>query len=506
MQALLKLPFFVILIGISAVAMFPPAIFAYQGRYLEEARAFFYSGSLLLIAAFALAITLSGRQPRNIGRNHLVTLVLSFVALPVIFSIPLQEARPEMTFLDAYFEMVSSFTTTGASVLPLGGDVAPVLHLWRAEVAWLGGLFVWVTAAGIFAPLHLGGFEVGAASEPGRGIGSAGVLAKDYETSRQLIRLAGIFVPIYAGLTVVLWICLILAGDTPFVAVSHAMSTLSTSGISPLTEMGQAQSGLGGEILIALFLVFALSRLTYHGDAVRISTGRLADDPEVRAGVLVALGVTILLFLRHWSGAYEAAEGAVGFWAGMTALWGNFFTVLSFMTTTGFASDSWADARIWSGLQTPGLILVGLALLGGGVATTAGGVKLLRVYALYIHGRRELGRLVFPSIVSTGAGAAGKLPRRGGYIAWIFFMLFALSIAATMMALSLTGLGFDEATVYAIAALSTTGPLASVASDGILQYRFLSDAAKIILMAAMVVGRLEILAIIALLNRDLWRG
>jgi trk system potassium uptake protein TrkH len=144
--------------------------------------------------------------------------------------------------------------------------------------------------------------------------------------------------------------------------------------------------------------------------------------------------------------------------------------------------------------------------MGGGVATTAGGLKLLRVYALYKHGVREMGKLIHPNSVG-GAGRLGRRIRReGAYIAWIFFMLFILSLAAVMLALSATGLGFEQALILAIAALSTTGPLAAVAGEAPIAYITLSDPAKLILAAAMIVGRIETLVLIALLNPAFWRS
>ena len=133
-------------------------------------------------------------------------------------------------------------------------------------------------------------------------------------------------------------------------------------------------------------------------DTTTSDSGGLLQDPEFRIGAAVVLAVPVFLFLRHFLGAYDVAAESDLAGAGR-ALWGSAFTVLSFLTTTGFASANWADAQAWSGLETPGLILMGLALIGGGVATTAGGVKLLRVFALYLNGRRELERLATTSSI-----------------------------------------------------------------------------------------------------------
>jgi trk system potassium uptake protein len=192
--------------------------------------------------------------------------------------------------------------------------------------------------------------------------------------------------------------------------------------------------------------------------------------------------------------------------SGAEAFWGGLFTVASFLSTTGFVSTDWDVARSWSGLEAPGLILMGLAVFGGGVGTTAGGVKLLRVYALFIHGKREMDRLIHPSSIGGAGPAARQLRRQGAPLAWIFFMLFAFSIALGMAAFALTGQSFENALVLTIAALSTTGPLVGVAGDTALRLDLLGDAAKLVFAAAMIIGRLETLALIALLNPDFWRS
>ena len=144
--------------------------------------------------------------------------------------------------------------------------------------------------------------------------------------------------------------------------------------------------------------------------------------------------------------------------------------------------------------------------MGGGVATTAGGVKLLRVYALYKHGMREMDRLVHPSSVAGKGVAARRMRREGASIAWVFFMIFAISIALVMTALAAAGTSFEDAVILSVAALSTTGPVAVVAGESPINYVQLSDASKLIICGAMVLGRLETLAIIALLNPDFWRS
>lgn len=503
MRRLPDLPFMVILMGIGALAMYVPALHALTIRSHVVARAFFYSGTLFFMLTALLGIATAANRAGHPARNQLLTLLGTFTVLPLMLAVPFAEAVPTTSFYASWWEMVSSLTTTGATLFEPDRLPASV-HLWRAMVGWLGGFFVLVTAAAILAPMNLGGFEVLSGAPAGQGALVAGPSGRHTGASDRILRHALILAPAYVGLTLALWIGLILAGDTAFVAACHAMSTLSTSGITPIQGVGAAGAGVWGEVVIFVFLVFGLSRRLYPSGRTLRTTMSLWSDPELRMAMLIVTVVPSLLFLRHWVGALEVDEVKDAA-AALRALWGTVFTVLSFLTTTGFESVDWAEARDWSGLASPGLILAGLAVIGGGVATTAGGVKLLRVYALYRHGEREVERLVHPSSVGGQGAQARRLRRQGARMAWIFFMLFALSISVTMLALALSGLDFVASTTFAVAALSNTGPLAALAAETPLAWSELNAGARAVAAAAMVLGRLETLAIIALLNPDFWR-
>jgi trk system potassium uptake protein TrkH len=501
---LMNLPLPIVLLFAAGLAMFVPAIVGSVQDHHNTARVFFYAGILVLVVAGLIGFAMQTGRREATARNHLVTLLLAYLWLPLILAIPMDEAVGNTRFINVYFDMVSALTTTGAKVFEVA-RLDPAVHLWRGLVGWLGGLMIWITAVAVLAPLNLGGWEVTSEAQVPGQVVIGGAQMRAALPSERLRRNALRLTPIYAGLTLVLAVLLIASGTPPLVATIHAMSTLATSGITPLASFEGQPAGVLGEALIFLFFIFALSRLSFASGFGVDLPGRLAKDREIRIALFAVIVVPTLLFARHWIGALEVDELSDGT-AGLTALWGGIFTVLSFLTTTGFVSESWADARSWSGLPTPGMILIGLVLMGGGVATTAGGVKLLRVYALYKHGMREMGKLTHPHSVANAGRLGRRIRREGAYIAWIFFMLFILAMAATMVALSLTGIGFERAMVLAIAALTTTGPLAEVAGEDPISYFLLSDAAKLILAAAMIVGRMETLVLIALFNPAFWRN
>jgi len=500
-----SLPFFVVLMGIGALAMLAPAVYAYFADDMHSARVFLYGGILFLVPTVLIGIATSGNSRRPAMRGHLPVLMAAYLFLPVMLAVPFYEALPGLRFLDAYFEMVSSFTTTGASLFDDPGAIPNALHLWRAIVGWLGGLFIWISAIAILAPLNLGGFEVSTKGGIGEVEEGPPVPGASAVSPRRLAYHARALVPVYVGLTAILWLFLTIFGEDPFVALCHAMSTLATSGISPLQDMSGSSAGMPGELLMFVFFFFAISRLTFAPERRRDILPGLWRDPEFRLGLLFVTTSAGILFVSYWMVVHGCSED----WnltEALYTLWGSLFTAMSFLTTSGFESSHWEASRHWPGLGTPGLILMALSLVGGGVATTAGGMKLLRYFALYKHGIHEFERMVHPSSVG-GIGSEAIQPRnRGAYKAWVFFMLFAISIALAMIAFSLAGVGVDESIILAASALSTTGPLAGIATDPGVSYALLNDPSKLIVMTAMILGRLETLAIIALISPEFWRS
>ncbi|MFT4149603.1 MAG: potassium transporter TrkG [Paracoccaceae bacterium] len=505
MQRLAGLPLLLVLTGVAAGSMYLPAAHALILREHQVARAFFYSGTVILLLTAMIALAVAGHRPRNAARSLLGSLAGAYLILPVLMAVPFVQAVPDTAFTNAWFEMLSSFTTTGATLYP-PERLPQSVHLWRALAGWGGGFFAMLMAVAVLAPLNLGGVEVVTGRPPGRGAIGAAQITHVAHPGRRVIRYAALLFPAYGAVTLVLWIGLVMAGEFSFVALCHAMGTISTSGISPVGGLMGAHAGLTGEALIFLCLFPAVTRRALPGAVMVDRSRRWWHDPEVRVAAAIVATATAAVFLRHWVMVIELRE-VEPLTAALRSVWGAAFTALSFLTTTGFESRDWVTARAWSGLGTPGLMLLGLAITGGGVATAAGGVKLLRIYALSLHAQRELERIVHPSSVSGRGPMARRLRGEGAYVAWIFFMLFAISIAAVTaaMAIVMPTEAFDKLLVLAIAGLTTTGQLANVAADAPIFYADLTGAAKTILGLAMVVGRLETLAILALVAPDGWR-
>lgn len=504
-RALQNMPLLLQFTAIAGLAMLLPAIYALRLEDFHTARSFLYSGILTIFLTSLISVAVaSDKESDERLQRYLFGLFAGYTILPIALAFPFYEALGTTSFLNAYLEMVSCLTTTGLVLFDDPSRLSPALHLWRAIVGWMGGMMMWVAAVAIFSPLNLGGYEVSARSDFGQ-FNEHGQRLGRLDAGRRWRRTAVHLLPIYVGLTLVLWVLLMVIGERSLTAMTHAMSVMATSGISNVGGVQGASTGFAGEMLIFLFLFFALSRKTFATELGATRRENLLEDPEFRFALFLIVVVPGLLLLRHWFGAIDVDE-EFNLTAAFRAAWGAVFTVLSFLSTTGFESADWQTAQNWSGLSTPGLILLGLSMVGGGVATTAGGVKLLRVYALYLQGLREMERLVHPSSVSASGSKTRRIRRQGALIAWVFFMLFALSLATVTLLLTGLGIGFQDGLVLAIAALSTTGPLAQSAVEVPIDILSEGYAVKYVLCAAMVLGRLETLAIIALLSPNLWRN
>ncbi len=541
-ERLIGLPVIVQLALAGSLAMLIPAGHAAAAADWAMARIFLHSAIGCTLLLLLVSLAMAGRIPADRSRAVLPTMLGAYAVLPLVLAVPLAAALPDTGLFNAWWEMLSCLTTTGAT-LYAPDLLHPSLHLWRSVVGWLGGLFVLVAAIALLAPLHVGGFEIvsGASLGLADGAREPGTRSRAPRPDSQIRRISADpgarmwrwgaeVAPLYIGLTAALWLALMMLGDPALVALCRAMGTLSTSGFGPIAgPVGEPGSGVATEAVIALFLLPALTRRFWPGgNELQLAPG-LRDDPELRIAAGLVLSVTLVLMVRPLLGAIgvvgavappeAAAPGVIGDLArAFAAAWGAAFTALSFLTTTGWTSIHFEGSRAWSGLSAPGLIMAGLAMMGGGVATAAGGVKLLRVYALARHSKRELERIVHPASVAGGGARARQLRQGGAHLAFIFFMLFAMSLALVVVLVTIRPIRLETATILSVAALTNTGPLAEAIP---LIQAYQSDAGsagapwagwagltvftKAVLAGAMVAGRIETLALLAMLSPGLWR-
>ncbi|HKK35822.1 MAG TPA: potassium transporter TrkG [Paracoccaceae bacterium] len=496
------------------LAMWLPAGFGLLERDWRSARLFLFAGAFTLFAAAVLGVAARrAAAPGRGGREELLTLVGVFAGGPVFAATPILLLRPDLGPFAAWFEAAASLSTTGATLL----DAAPrALHLWRGLLGWIGGFATLVAVVAVLAPRELTDLP-GAppARESAARVGRALALGPG---GRRTVRAAGTLLPVYLAFTAFLVVALEALGMPAFEALMLAMGVVSTSGIGPgTTELAMGgEAGRGVEWLLLLALLVAANRRHHAwrrgsagiaaGDVAgtrrrAVGLAALAADPELR---LTAFALAAAVAWLWGPGALAAPEGLAGIEAGLVALSGTLVTAVSFLTTTGYGSADWGAALAWSGLGpgSAGPLLAGLATLGGGVATTAGGVKLYRAYALYRHGIAELARLPHPHLVDSARTMGGSIRRNAVVNAWVASMLYLAALGATTLALGAAGLPLDGALVAAAAALANCGPLLPEAVG--TAWADLPPPALAFAATAMILGRVELVAAVALLNPGWW--
>jgi len=474
----------------------------------ESSRGFAFGAIATTVVAAACEVLFRGRGQR-IKRIGLVLILAFYIVGPAIAALPILDLRSVADFNSAYFEMASALTTTGATIFWNVDDVPRAVILWRSMLAGFGGLVCLVSALAILAPLSIGGFEVEhMIDRRAQTINYAFLCASEGARVKGIeARIAWALRRLLIPYMIVMLLCAFaLAGNgvPPFEALCLALGSVSTTGFVPTTNGVAGYSSLGSEIIIVATVIPAAIGVSAHIESLRSGARTYLGNPELRYMAIAVTGVIAILFFRNWLGAIET-RSTDEISRAFVALWGAFFMAISFITTTGFESAAWDGARAWSGLETPGIALLGLAIIGGGAASTAGGVKLIRAALLAKHSMGELRRLARPSSVQPIFSGGRVVTFDALSIVWVFVMLYAFTLAVCALGLTATGIKFTEAFAGSIAAISNTGPLLGLMTGEEGSYTTYSPLARYMLCAAMVVGRMETLAVVALCSVSAWR-
>ena len=498
MKPLLNRTIFLQLFAIVSMLMIIPSVVAFVENDYFVARTFLYSCFAGIIVYALIAIALSNITKVQNNFEKLISFILSYLFLPMLMAVPLFLSLDNVRFQDSWLQMVSAFTTTGFNLIDLDtSSTGSALQLWLLMGSWLGGLFFWICAISILLPLNISRFEIGAADL------SDGTSVKGNEPINPIINCARQLIPIYIIITVGLWLLLTLAGVSGFKALLMAMSVISTSGFEPINyEVGNL---FLIEAIIFLFFVFALSKSLFSRDINEFRKKKIYNDPEIRLAVIIVFAVTGLFFATSiFKSIVE--NTSLDFVMLLKHLWGIFFTVTSYLITMGIESKLWFSDPVFASGEVSTVALMGLTIIGGGVATSAGGVKLLRVYILYRNAVQEVDMMLHPNSIpsKTGRGALAD-NKNNRFMAWIFFMLFIAAIVAFTLIFSMFFDDISAGLSLSVSALTTTGPLFVNSGYDILLIE-MNHIFKAMLGLAMILGRLEILVIIALISPSVWRN
>lgn len=430
-----------------------------------------------------LGIMLSYRQPRNTtiyARDGLVIVALVWVLMSVFGALPFMISGEIPSFFDAFFEMVSGFTTTGSTILTDVEAMSKGLLFWRSFSHWVGGMGVLVFAMAILPMTDGRAMHLMRAEVPGPTVG---------KISSKLRDSAKILYEIYFVLTVVEVVILCVGGMPLYDALIHSFGTAGTGGFSNRALSVGAYQNPFFEVVIGVFmLLFGINFNLYYFILLRhFKEAFHSEELRVYLGIVAFSTITITINIAS---LYDN----VG-----TALRTAFFQVASIMTTTGYATT---DFSLWPNYSRTVLVL--LIFIGACAGSTAGGLKVSRIIIFFKAARQDLNKMLHSHAITSIRFEGKALDEKTLRGVHNYFNIYMLLFSASVLLASLDG--FDLVTTFTAVAtcfnnvgpgLELVGPMGSFAD--------FSDPVKLLLSFDMLAGRLELYPILALFSPRLWR-
>ena len=431
-----------------------------------------------------VALYLIGRTDRSefvSQREGMAIVALGWTVAGFFGALPFYFEGEFPTLVDAVFESVSGFTTTGASVLTDIEAVSKGLLLWRSLIQWLGGMGIIVLGIAILPFLGIGGMQLYKAEVP---------TPVPDKLQPRIRDTAMILWKVYALITVLQVVALWAGGMSFYDAVNHALTTLPTGGFSTKNASVAQFDSLYFDLVISFFMLLAGINFSLHYQMLRGKPLAFWRDSECRFFLGAVLVLTLIVSFDIWRTVYASLGEALRY---------GLFQVLSILTTTGYAT---ADYEQWPAMSQ--LILLQCMFLGASAGSTGGGMKCLRIMLCFKFCYKELFSLIHPRAVSHVKIAGKAVPDDVlrsvlGFLA-LYMGLFGLC------SVLLAGLGVDFTTAFgAVAAtLGNIGPGFGMVGP-VENYAQIPYAGKWLLIWCMLLGRLEIYTVVILLVPEFYR-
>lgn len=473
------------LLGILAVTMLIPAAvdLAYQHR-----ESYGFVGASL-ITGFAGAMLWLGnrghtRSELNLRQAFLLT-VLTWIVVTLFASLPMMFGHSHLHPVDAFFETMSGLTTTGATVIVGLDRLPPGILLWRALLHAMGGIGIIVVALALLPVLRVGGMQLFRAE-------SADKAQKLLPSTGQL---ALAIAKVFAVLAALCTMAYLLGGMSLLDAVCHALSTVSTGGFSNYdASFGHFRSGYLEGVALVFMIAGSIPFTVYIGLSSRKMTPKMLPhllDGQVRWFLAVCAATSLVMGLWVYATTADSFPHAMRLAT---------FNVVSTITTTGFVS---ADYMQWGAAAA--MVFFALYFIGGCTGSTTGSIKIFRYQVLFQAIRRIAFRLINPHGVMSLKLNETPVSEETLTSVMAFIFLFFLTMFVIALGLTLTGLDFLTALSCAASAISGVGPGLGDIAGPVGTFAGLPDAAKLMLCAGMLLGRLEIFTVLVLLTPGFWR-
>ncbi len=428
-------------------------------------------------------------------REGYIIVAFGWIFMALIGTLPYIFTNAIPSFTNAFFETMSGYTTTGASILTDIESIPRGVLFWRSITHWIGGMGIIVLAIAILPLLGIGGMQLFAAEAPGPG--GDKLHPRITDTAKRLWL-------IYVGYTLAETILLKLAGMNFFDAINHSLSTLSTGGFSTKNaSVAFWNDNPMVQYIIIVFMFLAGSNFVLSYFAFKRKFQKIFQDEEFKLYTAFIVGLTIVASLLIYFEADVTLSSIAH-----PMVWGPFesavrhalFQVLTIITTTGFVS---ADYTLWTPFLT--IFFFGMMFLGGCAGSTAGGIKVMRHIIMIKNGVLEFKRTLHPHAILPVRYNRKAVPQPIVFNILGFFILYMLSFIVGTLVFSWLGLDFKTALGGAASSLGNIGPALGDLGP-VSNYAYLPDAAKWWSSFLMLIGRLELFTVLILLTPFFWRN
>ncbi len=449
--------------------------------FFKEIDSSFFGASIITIIFGTLFFlsNLDHDKKLNLQQAFLLT-ALSWLSIAIFGSLPLIFSEVNFSFTNAFFESMSGITTTGSTIIPNLEEMPKAILLWRAILQWLGGIGIIVMAITLMPIMNVGGMQLFKISNSDS---SEKILPKSKEIALRLIY-------IYSGLTTLCAISYKILGMNTFDSITHSMTTIATGGFSNYNESIGFFNSFSIEISAMIFIILGslpfIAYIKFLNGNRRIFFSDIQIRTFLKIILISILILTIYLFLDKSS--------ELNF---RTVL----FNVISILTGTGYVNAQFDN---WGGF--PLIIFIGLMFIGGCAGSTTCGIKIFRFQILYSFFLIQLKKIIYPKGIFVLKYNQSPVDDKFTASIISFIYMYLVIFFAITALLSLTGLDFITSISGAATSISNVGPGlgSTIGPNG--NFSSLPDISKWILSFGMILGRLELFAILVLFLPSFWRN
>lgn len=451
--------------------------------YYQENRAIYaFLFSIIIAILTGWFLQYSCKTENGVGKKEgFAIATLGWIFAAIFGTFPFLFSGTLTNFIDAFFESMSGFTTTGATVLdPIEGNFLSVLF-WRDQIQWMGGMGIIVLVVAILPALGVGGMQLFKSEVPG---------PEPDKIKPRIKETAKLLYLVYIIISLLQVACLYLTGMSLYEAITHMFGTMATGGFTPKNLSVGHYNNPTYDIIITIFMLIAGANFTLHYKVLHGDLKSLLKDREF----LFYIGVILVSILVVTTQLHIYIYQSI-----LTSLRYASFQVVSIVTTTGFATT---DFDQWPALSKS--ILIILMFIGGCAGSTGGAIKNIRILILLKKAVREFQKILHPHAITPIYVGDKKISEEVVSNITAFFLLYILIFIFSSLIMTALGLDMISALSSVAATLGNVGPGLGLVGPT-KNYAFIHPLGKIVLSICMLLGRLEIYTVLILVLPEFWK-